>query len=312
LFGGNHFSDVLVDAMPPICVNGMISHWPLRDPLFYTGPDHDLKDEAQVELSPEVQGKLLAMMIGGATDEEREAAARAIVAWPPKNYHLRLAEWGVWIDNDGHLALARSIIEEIPPFVHTTGNPASNMMGEYFVYPMAVSKPIVHVSTNMPLAVDLEVQIREGRPWFAYPKPDDFSIGDQPTGHAEPLDFSGGMIQVQRSGKNNDLELMHVAPQTSVPLQSPLPLQGPQVIGCFRNMLTRYGLTGPEADGLIRVWTPQFFQTEGRRFILRMSPQEYDRQCPMQVRPTPTEVVRLGLVLTEFDPKPATQPVQAP
>jgi hypothetical protein len=73
-------------------------------------------------------------------------------------------------------------------------------------------------------------------------------------------------------------------------------------------MLLRYGLTSPEADGLIAAWTPQFFRAEGRRFILRMSPAEYARQCPMQVRPTPTEVVRLGLVLTEFDPPPTTHP----
>lgn len=70
-------------------------------------------------------------------------------------------------------------------------------------------------------------------------------------------------------------------------------------------MLVRFGLTGPEADGLLAAWAPQFFRTEGRRFILRMSPAEYARQCPMQVRPAPTEVVRLGLVLTEFDPIPA-------
>jgi hypothetical protein len=68
-------------------------------------------------------------------------------------------------------------------------------------------------------------------------------------------------------------------------------------------MLLAYGLSGPEAEGLIAAWTPQFFQTEGRRFILRMAPEDYARQCPMQVRPTPTEVVRLGLILTEFDAK---------
>jgi len=34
-------------------------------------------------------------------------------------------------------------------------------------------------------------------------------------------------------------------------------------------MLRRYGLNGPEAEGLIAAWTPQFFQTEGRRFLLR-------------------------------------------
>ena len=79
------------------------------------------------------------------------------------------------------------------------------------------------------------------------------------------------------------------------------PLQGPAVIQRFREMLLAYGLSGSEAEGLIAAWTPQFFRTEGRRFVLRMSPEEYARQCPMQVRPAPTEVVRLGLILTEFD-----------
>jgi hypothetical protein len=85
-------------------------------------------------------------------------------------------------------------------------------------------------------------------------------------------------------------------------------LQGDAVIQRFREMLITYGLTPAEAEGLVAAWTPQFFHTNGRRFVLRMSPQEYARLCPMQIRPMPTEVCRLGLVLSEFDKPPATQP----
>ena len=89
--------------------------------------------------------------------------------------------------------------------------------------------------------------------------------------------------------------------KAKVVLAPNLPLRGDAVVQQLRTMLTSYGLTPAEAEGLIAAWTPQFFQTEGRRFLLRMSAADYDWQCPMQVRPKPTEVVRLGLVLTEFD-----------
>ena len=84
-------------------------------------------------------------------------------------------------------------------------------------------------------------------------------------------------------------------------LSAPLPLKEEALVQRFRQMLTDYGLTAEEAEGLVAAWSPQFFHAKGRRFILRMSPEEYAKQCPMQVRPVPTEVVRLGLVLFEFD-----------
>jgi hypothetical protein len=31
-----------------------------------------------------------------------------------------------------------------------------------------------------------------------------------------------------------------------------------------------------------------------------MSRQDYDNACPMQIRPEPTEIVRVGIVWTEF------------
>ena len=67
------------------------------------------------------------MMTDGETPAEREAAARALLTWPPKSYKLRLAEWGVWISEKGQLKLLQSVIDEIPPFVHRTGNPAKEL-----------------------------------------------------------------------------------------------------------------------------------------------------------------------------------------
>jgi hypothetical protein len=413
-------------------------------------------------------------MLNGATSEEREAAARALVAWPPESFHLRVAEWGLWLENQGHLALSKSIADEIPPFVHRTGNSLADV-GTYFRYPSEVTKPIVHLTSDVPMAVDVEIAIRAGRPWFAYPCPDDFGIENEPgEAGADPLaignrkfpayrleppelvpptserlqncsegypwllphhrvytssgTFFGGWAAVYGVGLH--WQSLIVSPQrlpwmvspavpedaryqwwnhlrdvpsdwvcsrgeterflyydgptrSATPVRSQMdvghhrllftedvprrqeldrheelpahpirPVVGSigkdvpgreglyievnagavsaqrvavtgdgwqdvaelhlhgdsAVIGCFRRMLTSYGLTPPEADGLIGAWTSWLFHAEGKRFLLRMSPADYDRQCPMRVRPAPTEVVRLGLVLTEFGPEKTPPP----
>jgi hypothetical protein len=429
-----------------------------------------------IPLDPSVQAALLKMMTCGVTVQEREAAARALVTWPPRRYHLRLAEWGVWMNQSGQLALTKSLIDEIPEFVHRTGNP-SDQFQSYFLFPTFIFKPIVHLTVSTPMAVDIDVRIQSGRPWFAFPKPDDYSLTmvpadasqpsvialspagptslpttdvsnprlnpladtsdgyswisphhqlqwvpvsgstaigaigvhwqslivsaerlqwmkppaissdirfswwsdlrkvpsswvssrneserflyyDGPTRRQVPVDvflsrngsvLGFGPVAIERSPapasdakslqpkqpwefqpedpwefKPIDspanpavpareglyIEFHHdrlqaqyfkVDSNSSVALQPNLPLQADAVVNRLREMLTSYGLTTPEANGLIAAWTPQFFQTEGRRFLLRMSPQDYASRCPMQVRPTPTEIVRLGLILTEFD-----------
>ena len=315
-----------------------------------------------------------------------------------------------------------------------------------------VTKPILHVTSDVPMALDIEVHIRQGRPWFAFPYPDDFGIGtflspmdevpmgehdlpggavladcregypwllphhrvydspspglwmgaatrdlgvhwqsliaspsrlkwmsppavpsdprfawwtrlrdvpsdwvwnrgeadrflyyDGPTNSFEPvavkLDQTRRQLlftqHVYRSLVNSDREeLPHRRPQVAGTLakavaehegmyievhdgavaaeqisidgdgprvlSSPLPLQGDAVVARFRQMLVAYGLTGPEADGLVAAWSPWLFHAEGKRFVLRMSPADYDRQCPMWMSPAPTQVVRLGLALSEF------------
>lgn len=463
---------ISLDCSPPVWIGAIL--WPewrgTRSELnaAYNVPGH---------IDPSVRPKLLKMMIDGETAGEREAAARTLVAWPPERYKLRLAEWGVWIANAQRLALARTILDEIPPFVHRTGNPTSSF-GVYYLYPNVVTKPIIHLTSDVALSADLEVRIREGRPWFAYPCPDDFSIGTEPEGAGSaitgfstwnalspttmptddflapaiaaladcregypwlvpyhrlyPTDWQGNGVMyslglrwqsvivlpnrpswmsppqvpadprfawweqlrhvpsswvcnrgeterflyydgptksavpvsvslenagsalrftpgssdappvVQRTyfglptqdvafdrsrtdwrkelPKHEGLYIdvrsgvvrgQAVRPITElVPLGAKLPLEGEEVVDALWRMLVRYGLTDEEADGLVTAWTPQLFRTEGRRFVLRMSPEEYARQCPMQCRPTPSEVVRLGLVLSEFDPPHAAEPTR--
>ena len=461
--------ELALDSKPPIDVGGIVSDQPSSNGWGYSGSaEHDLLDEAPITVDPAVRRTLEQMMLAGTTPAEREAAARSLVTWPPPHYQLRVAEWGVWINHSGQMALARSVLDEIPPFVHRTGNPTDSF-DAYFLYPSMVTKPIVHLTSDVPLAVDVEAQISQGRPWFGYPMPDDFAIGgenvpykvigaadgfsggsssapqptddfmapaipslpdcregypwlvphhrvresegttfggpalimnlglrwqsaivcpnrlawmavpsvppdprfnwwtrlrdvpcdwvtsrgeterflyyDGPTRATVPLAVSlepterrlhfatpkpptfgyssspklepqfqplfasapanlppheGLYIEVH-SGQVH-AQAMEIASDGSIPLSLDPALVGePAVAGRLRQMLLRYGLSGPEADGLIAAWTPQFFRAEGRRFLLRMSPGDYARQCPMQVRPTPTEVVRLGLVLTEFD-----------
>ena len=453
---------------PPIPVEGLVAT-STRNGYYRGGyAEHDLRDEAPIAIDSTVRNTLERMMLASATAAEREAAARALVDWPPDHYRLRVAEWGVWISNAGHMALAKSVLDEIPPFAHRTGNPTASF-GSYFLYPSAVTKPIVHLSSSVPLAVDVESQISEGRPWFGYPMPDDFAIGSEdvnyrvigaagglavfPASRPAPDDFTAPAIPslpdcregypwlvphhrvrwsngtsfggpaliaclglrwqslivspnrlpwmapppvpsdprfrwwarlrdvpsswvssrgeterflyydgptraavplaviLERSGRQIRFtaprppqfgyggrgqpephfhplavgapsglpeheglyievhsggvraRAMVITGDGSIPVDfDPALNSEPAVAGALRQMLLRYGLSGPEADGLIAAWAPQFFRAQGRRFVLRMSPAEYARQCPMQVRPPPTEVVRLGLVLSEFDP----------
>jgi hypothetical protein len=70
--------------------------------------------------------------------------------------------------------------------------------------------------------------------------------------------------------------------------------------GMLMNMLTEAGLTQEEARGLVDAWRPQFFEKGGDRLLVRFSSEDYDAMCPMQIQPSPTQLVRVGLLLTEF------------
>ena len=77
-------------------------------------------------------------------------------------------------------------------------------------------------------------------------------------------------------------------------------LTGEALVQSLHALLTQAGLRAEEADGMIACWRPQFFATPGNRFVLVMSARDYDMRCPLQIRPAPTELARVGLVLFEF------------
>lgn len=79
-----------------------------------------------------------------------------------------------------------------------------------------------------------------------------------------------------------------------------LPLKGDAVKQRLTQILVEYGLNLEEAEGLVDCWTPQFFETKGKRFLTIFGTKEYNLLCPIKVSPTPTELVRVGIVLQEF------------
>jgi hypothetical protein len=342
----------------------------------------------------------------------------------------------------------KSVLEEIPPFVHQTGD-ALKDMADRLNSIMIIDKPVVHVTANVLLPIDLDVRIAMGRSWFAYPLPDDYStdaatryLFDQRMTRAlEPLDpdpiwplayaregypwlaptHRGVGSTSGHLGGDNDFTaiglhwqslivspkqmpwmvpphvpedprfawwlrlrqvpasyvwnrgeserflyydgptlakieatwtwdakaqaLRYSPPDDAVsamdrasqfrlhPTRSALfvrvgasgvegkainevelnaardsrpglivhpDLSGDAVEEVLRKWIVGGGLNEGEAAGLIDCWKKQFFQTPGVRVIQLISREEYDRFCPMTVRPAPTEMARVGLILTEF------------
>lgn len=174
-----------LNTTPPVNVSSLIS----TGRPFAEDVDFEALEEARRQRIPAtLRDRLEEMMLEGETTEERTAAARALVAWPPEKYELRLAEWGVWIDEGDKLLLARSVLEENPPFVHGTGNPVASLARNRYEGVIVVTRPIIHLTADRPLAIDLEVSITHGRPWYAFPRPDQFTVHGG--GFASGLDLS--------------------------------------------------------------------------------------------------------------------------
>jgi hypothetical protein len=442
--------------------------WLNVEPPIYIGPllsaAGDQPREAMV-LDPQVRVRLEQMMLAGTSDIERTAAASALVNWPPENGQFRFAEWGVWLDDAGELKLAKSVLDEIPPFVHQTGNPLREFQNRVSQI-MVITKPVVHITAERPMAIDLEIQIRQGRPWYAYPQPDDFALEAgtrygvfrrdadgkvnreaESIGSLESLDraelgslkslqegyswrlpkhrsvgATGGsmgaydnvitsmglrwqslIVTPNREGwmvppevgadpkfgwwkalrevpsswvsshgeterflyydgpsfahspvfTCSDEKQLSIRPQ---PMISRLPnidfsrttgegqpeiVPGPRTvfliqvgpqglmtqefalpeipdeeiaiqysdgrprslddaIDQFLALLIKAHLTKEEAGGLIASWHKQFFETPGKRLLTILSCEDYDQICPLRIRPTPTETIRVGIVLTEL------------
>ncbi len=137
---------------------------------------------------------LAAQMSGGATPIEREAAARALLHWPPEPdparaappYRFRLAEWGVIrVDANGAMRFLQAQLAQVPPFVHRIGDPAASLVGRlepaWYMNGSGVGKPVLHLTTDVPLAVSIEIMMTRGRPLVAYPKPDDLLVSPRVT-----------------------------------------------------------------------------------------------------------------------------------
>ena len=180
-FGMSAQQPTYVKCDPPIISGRLLT----GEPPFHFGLDKnrdsalDKRESVPAHFRVELERTMLA---NNSAPEERDAAARAIVTWPPKNYQLRYAEWGVWINNNGQFQLADSIIDEIPDFVHRAGNSLMSFMDRLSI-PTVVTKPVIHLSCDQPMAIDLDVSFNAGRPWFAYPRPHDFQVTSNGDGH---------------------------------------------------------------------------------------------------------------------------------
>ncbi len=444
-----------IDVDPAINVSNLI---PAEDPL---------SRPPSVRFLEQTRSQLETIMSTAQNADEREAAARALVNWPPTAFQLRFAEWGVWIaDPAGNLPLVQSVIDEIPPFVHRLGNPYDSLAERYPQWMGEVTKPIVHITVDRPMALDMKVAIQFGRPWFAYPKPDDLALlhgrfplpppstlpaarqiqsemkrldsavlpslpdlregypwlsphhhyvfndprfgsypgtlatslglrwqslivlpketawmhppavpadpkfkwwsdlrnvpssyissrdesdrflyydgptyakppllatlkeniltlkptsqlAVEPARHAyrkddqfQPLEQNATSLQKSReafvikvsNGQPTALRFSLPDDNQSIAKSLPanLPIAPKEVIPAFKKLLTDYGLTPEESDGLINAWKTQFFQKSGQRLLLRLSAPDYDALCPLSIKPPPSTLVRLGFVLTEF------------
>jgi hypothetical protein len=436
-------------------------------PLALSSQPNGFPRDVDARLDP-VRPRFVDRMLRGATDAERQAAARGLLQWQPSGYRLRVAEWGVWIaDHSGRLTLVQSVLDEIPQFVHRTDDTLASLAGRVNQI-MMITKPVLHVTVDRPMVLDVQVLIAEGRPWFAYPKPDDFELTTRITSRAwkppqaypaspiqtfdrpgqPPLEaphegypwidpphrkfgsWSAGMsvspanqitalglrwqsviVSPERLGwmvppavpadprfawwerlrqvdcawvsncgeaerflyydgpttaaapvavslKGNRLRFRRSAPKPGLPgsenwrgpdrpftpLITPgrsdrrgllirvidgrvrglavpevdaadvLDLAGrasidgePATAAVLHGMLTAAGLSESEAAGLIDCWRPQLFRTPGSRFLLLMTAGDYDALCPIRIDPPPTELVRVGLVLTEFSDAPISR-----
>ncbi|MDP7018656.1 MAG: HEAT repeat domain-containing protein [Pirellulaceae bacterium] len=418
-----------------------------QGPVFVPGPQISRNVH---QTPPWTRPELEKKMLSGVTTSEREAAARGLVNWPPPNHVLRIAEWGVWLDSDSRLASADQALAGIPEFVHRAGNTAASW-GDRISPILIVDKPVIHITVNRPMAVDLGVMINWGRPWLVYPRPDDFKINvasvsrmnvrsvdefleqfdrdeigqlsklstgypwvaprhpvsgfifavgrqknmivdaglrwqslivspqreawmnpppcptngrmrwwhdlrqvptswissrgeaerflyyDGPTFAQSPVSvraddgalsftaqtmFPREVLQQHRrndsAGKLDGREAIFVRVADGKILASRIALRGdsmtsevaelPSVVGVagaaemLVGLLVERGMTAAEAGGLRDCWRADFFEKPGDRVLMFVSPADYDALCPLEVRPKPTEIVRIGIVLHETTP----------
>jgi len=129
---------------------------------------------------PEVaRRRLESMMFSAVTLEEREAAAKAMVYAPEAGAtKLRYAEWGVLIgEGPNKVRFTNALTDDVPPFVHHIGNSVSEFESRIVTrQPAGFGKPVIHLTVDRPMAIELELGMNNGRPWVAYPLFDDLVL----------------------------------------------------------------------------------------------------------------------------------------
>jgi hypothetical protein len=68
----------------------------------------------------------------------------------------------------------------------------------------------------------------------------------------------------------------------------------------FEAMITRAGLNKSEAAGMVASWRRAFFETDGVRLLMLLSPADYEFFCPLKLSPAPTSIARVGVIWTEL------------
>jgi hypothetical protein len=420
-----------------------------------TFPSHQITRNWGIDSQIEVRPVLEQMMLQGSTSSEREAAARGLVNWPVATTHFRYAEWGVFQADPFGRTVSRfpDCLNEIPALAHRIPDLDAELDRRVTFDPsMPVWKPVIHLSADAPLAVDIQVSLARGRPWVAYPMFDDLAVVrrrriegdpspppsvhpknmakdarilndlregypwlqpqrrtypwvrptgqsvlippgrvippgagdlviesagihwqsvivspkrlpwmtltdvgtdpqfdwwkrlravdcswvssrgeserflyyDGPVGRWAPVraEISGNRLSIvhqvtseQDKGGGRQREGFYIAVMANgVAMQWATDTNWAQHIDLatlsvgtsaaaeaeFARALQREGLTRSEADGLVVCWRKAFFLTPGRRYLHLMSAMDYDDLCPLIVRPTPTERVRVGVLWTEF------------
>ena len=70
--------------------------------------------------------------------------------------------------------------------------------------------------------------------------------------------------------------------------------------GWLETAATRAGLTQAEARSLLQTWEGELFESDERRAIYFIPRSDYNRMLPLTITPTPTELIRVGLVIEEL------------
>ena len=81
---------------------------------------------------------------------------------------------------------------------------------------------------------------------------------------------------------------------------SDLELEGKQLLSAFEAEVQARGFTDAETQAFLKLWSPSFFETTGRR-VISFSPRSYlDAVLKLEMHPPPNEWVRLGVIWKEL------------